>query len=74
MKKFVSNILPDIEFKEAVKKPIKVRCAQINEPFEVDTLEGKMIGQKGDWLMVGVNGELYPCADEIFKKTYILNE
>jgi hypothetical protein len=31
-----------------------------------------MKGQPGDWLMVGINGEMYPIADEIFKKTYDL--
>ena len=38
--------------------------------FTVDTLEGQMVGQAGDWLITGINGEQYPCRDEIFKKTY----
>jgi hypothetical protein len=29
-----------------------------------------MKGNIGDWLITGVNGEQYPCKDDIFKKTY----
>lgn len=36
----------------------------------VDTLEGSMRIGNGDWLIKGVDGELYPCKDEIFRKTY----
>jgi len=63
-----------LEYKKAIKKPIPVRCIQINEPFEVDTLEGKMNGQSGDWLMIGIDGEMYPCAKDIFEKTYDLQK
>ena len=38
----------------------------------VDTLEGKMKFAKGHWIIRGVNGELYPCQDDIFQKTYDL--
>lgn len=24
----------------------------------------------GDWIIKGVNGEFYPCTDEVFRKTY----
>ena len=24
----------------------------------------------GDWIIKGINGELYPCKPDIFKKTY----
>lgn len=36
----------------------------------IDTLEGKMTASKGDWIIRGVKGELYPCKDDIFKATY----
>lgn len=62
--------LKDLSFKKAVKKPIPVQCAQIGEPFEVETMEGVLRGKKGDWLMIGINGEMYPCDNEIFNKTY----
>lgn len=37
---------------------------------EIPTLEGVMIGNLGDWIIRGVNGELYPCKPDIFEKTY----
>lgn len=52
------------------KKPIIVHAIQLHEPFEVDTLEGKMTGEAEDYLMIGVDGEKYPCKKEIFEKTY----
>lgn len=36
----------------------------------VNTLEGVMVGCLGDWLITGINGEIYPCKDDIFKATY----
>ncbi len=74
MLSFKQNKVPDLDFKKAVKKPIAIKCFQINETFEVQTKEGIMKGKKGDWLMIGISGEMYPCDDEIFKKSYtILN-
>lgn len=36
----------------------------------IRTLEGVMVAQPGDWIIRGVNGELYPCKPDIFAKTY----
>lgn len=74
MLKFKNGKIPELEFKKATKKPIAIRCVQIDEAFEVETLEGKMKGQPGDWLVVGVNEEMYPIAQDIFKKTYDLKK
>ncbi len=53
------------------KIPVVVEAIQIQHTdFEVKTLEGIMHGNPGDWLVKGVNGELYPVKDEIFRKTY----
>lgn len=38
--------------------------------FIIKTLEGNMTASKEDYLIKGVNGELYPCKKEIFEKTY----
>lgn len=45
-------------------------ATQIDRPFVVETKEGVMEGKAGDYLMEGVDGELYVCDEEIFKKTY----
>jgi hypothetical protein len=36
----------------------------------VETLEGTMHASPGDWLIKGVQGELYPCKPDIFEATY----
>ncbi|MEM0516822.1 MULTISPECIES: hypothetical protein [Aequorivita] len=72
MLKFTQNKTPKLNFKKALKKPIPVKCVQIDEPFEVETMEGVMKGKAGDWLMIGVNDEKYVCDASIFKKTYEL--
>ena len=36
----------------------------------IPTLEGEMRANFGDWIIKGVNGELYPCKPDIFAKTY----
>ena len=38
--------------------------------LHIDTLEGTMRADKGDYIIKGVNGELYPCKPDIFEKTY----
>jgi len=38
--------------------------------LKIDTLEGEMTAQIGDWIIKGVNGEFYPCKPDIFDKTY----
>lgn len=57
--------------KECRKKPIVVYALQINEPFRVNTLEGNYKqGKPGDYLMRGIESELYICDRVIFEKTY----
>jgi hypothetical protein len=36
----------------------------------VHTPEGTMFADRGDWLILGVQGELYPCKPDIFAATY----
>ena len=36
----------------------------------IPTLEGDMKCNDGDYIIKGVNNELYPCKKEIFEKTY----
>ena len=38
--------------------------------YLIPTLEGTMKFNRGDMLITGVNGEIYPCKKEIFEKTY----
>jgi hypothetical protein len=36
----------------------------------IDTLEGSMIVNIGDWIIKGIKGEFYPCKPDIFEATY----
>ncbi len=59
------------KFKPCMKKPIPVKATQIHEEFRVKTLEGDYkLGKSGDYLMCGIDDELYICDREIFEKTY----
>jgi len=36
----------------------------------IPTLEGSMVARENDWVIRGVQGELYPCKPDIFDQTY----
>ena len=36
----------------------------------IETLEGNMLANKGDYIIKGVKGEFYPCKPDIFEMTY----
>jgi len=44
--------------------PAKGNCAVI------ETLEGTMTVNDGDWVITDVKGERYPCKQDIFNATY----
>lgn len=38
--------------------------------FKISTPEGDVTVHRGDWVIRGVVGELYPCRSDVFKATY----
>ena len=36
----------------------------------IQTLEGTMYAEQGDWIIKGIQGEFYPCKPDIFDETY----
>lgn len=38
--------------------------------LHISTLEGVMIASPGDWIIIGVQNEVYPCKPDIFEATY----
>lgn len=44
--------------------------SQGNDRLMIHTLEGKMLVGWDDFIIQGVNGELYSCKPDIFAKTY----
>ena len=43
---------------------------QTNEGLTINTLEGDMKADYGDWIIKGIKGEFYPCKPDIFEATY----
>ena len=48
----------------------KVNIAKPITKLEIETLEGTMVAQIGDFIIRGVEGEFYPCKPDIFERTY----
>lgn len=48
----------------------EVNTAKPITKLEIETLEGTMTAQIGDFIIRGVDGEFYPCKPDIFEKTY----
>jgi len=53
------------------KKPVVILAVEITEErIKIKTREGILFGYRGDFLIEGIEGEIYPCGREIFFKTY----
>ena len=71
--------LSDVElfksFKNCMKKPIMVQAVQMDKEFRVNSMEGNYKqGKSGDYLMSGIDGELYICDKDIFERSYDFKE
>lgn len=55
-----------------VKKSIEIQATQVcgTESIFIETLEGTMEAQPGDYIITGIKGEQYPCKPDIFEATY----
>ena len=62
--------LPTDKVAVLFRKKTPIHAVRMDTPFRVKTLEGMVEGKAGDWLAKGVNGELYPIANDVFEKTY----
>lgn len=71
---FISNgeFIAPSWIKGALDNEVLVYKEKDNTPPElyVRTLEGDMKCNYKDYIIKGVNGELYPCKPDIFEKTY----
>lgn len=65
---YIGNILPMGDFFDG---KVMSEFTDSRGPYiMIQTLEGNMIGEVGDFIIKGVNGEFYPCKPDIFEKTY----
>ena len=55
-----------------VKKPIPIFAMQVKQIFWVKSLEGNFQAKEGDYVIIGIKGELYSCDKEIFEESYEL--
>lgn len=53
-----------------LEAPVTCEKDGTNERLFVETLEGTMRADPGDWIVRGVKGEFYPCKPDIFALTY----
>lgn len=58
------------EWAEKAYKDGTMYCAGPSCELYIDTLEGTHHASVGDYIIKGVNGEIYPCKPDIFRKTY----
>jgi hypothetical protein len=47
-----------------------IRYHDEDDMLAVDTAEGTVSAQPGDWIIKGVQDEFYPCKSAIFDATY----
>lgn len=64
------NIQEVMEFMAPTEPVYMEGFSNADDLIGVETLEGRMIASKGDWILRGVKGELYPCKPDIFEATY----
>ena len=51
------------------KRPIIIQAIEMDTDFKVATKEGiSLAGKKGDYLLKGIKGEVYPCNKQIFEQ------
>lgn len=60
--------------KDALRNKIIIDDRSVKDKIIIVTLEGNHICSLHDYIIKGVNGELYPCKPDIFEKTYDIVE
>jgi len=61
--------------KVSTNEIVMINCYKHTDPetqwfAEIKTLEGVMLARGGDYIIKGVQGEIYPCKQVIFEHTY----
>lgn len=69
-KRLITGKIEESKFEKFEKIPVVVEAYQTDEEVFIETLEGTMKANKGDWIIKGVKGELYPCKPDVFNMTY----
>lgn len=65
------EFLDEILAWSTTERPITLETSNmIGRKIYITTFEGVMTASEGDYIIKGVNGEVYPCKPDIFEKTY----
>lgn len=73
---FTSETAPEVrEWLWAHSVPHSYVCIDLADcdaghDLVIETLEGQMKANEGDFIIKGVKGEFYPCKPDIFEATY----
>lgn len=71
MEKIITEgTVDESKFEKYVKKPVVIDAYLNDEEVMMETREGVLKAYKGDYIIRGVEGEIYPCNPDIFWKTY----
>jgi hypothetical protein len=72
VKRITSDDAKEMTGWDAYQKITVTFAMEMQESFEVETLEGTMKGGPGDFLCMNKTGEVWPVKREIFLATYRL--
>ncbi len=53
-------------------KILQAGCGDDPSKLSIETLEGNMVANVGDWIVKGIKGEFYPVKPDIFAESYEL--
>ncbi len=68
-KMLIQDILDELKI-DSMEEAGVSWCAKHKECLLIKTLEGVMTVNPGDYILKGIQGEIYPCKPDIFKATY----
>lgn len=68
-------VIEAVQFDGTLESIACMPIASVSQDFtsdscQIETREGVMTADKGDWIIRGVKGEFYPCKPDIFEATY----
>lgn len=63
-------VLPDWALSAMQEGKMRMGRSDRDIFLAIDTLGGVMTGSRGDWIIRGIRGEIYPCKADIFEATY----
>lgn len=66
------DMIRDVDCIDELRIKTDRKISITNVGLVINTLEGDMKANVGDYIIKGIKGELYPCRKDIFEETYDL--